>query len=639
MLINPKISKTVLLFLCLFIIGEIFAFSNTSNPLYSVVLIPDSLLDNAHTVIRYNELSYKVHTIGKATKKVKAVITILNKNSNATDLQVYYDQFRKVGKIKARIYDKHGQKIRDIGKSEIKDYAAFDGFSIYNDSRLKHIDFSYGTYPYTIEYEYDVTQNGLQSYASWYPQSYKTSIEKSVFEFSIPIDINFRHQATNLKQSAVISRSDGNKKYVWELNHKIAISKEPYTPADFNPFPVVLTLPNQFEVDDYKGNMATWQSFGKFMYELNKGRDELSPVMQQKVKALTANATSDLEKIELLYNYLKENMRYVSVQLGIGGWQTFDANYVEQNKYGDCKALTNFMKGMLKTAGIKSYAALITAGRQRIKIKEDFTTPYFNHVILNIPDKDIWLECTSNSSPVNYLGAGTHNRPSLLITENGGVLTKTPAISDNKQIGKTIISLTDKGAAKVESTTKLTGILHEYYRSVMNDSKEEQAKWLRNSQDFSTFDIEKLSISAEKVAPISNCDYTINVSRYASKAGKRLFVPINLVNQLKITLPKTTQRKYPLVMKLAYEDIDEIIIKLPTSHKVESLPKKNQVLESPYGSYKVEIEEQEGQIIYKRNLKLNAIEIPPSEYEDLRKFYKAVRKMDNVKMVLVLKPA
>ena len=372
-----------------------------------------------------------------------------------------------------------GKKIRDIHKDEVEDYAAFDGFSIYNDLRLKHVDFTYGNYPYTIEYEYEVTHNGLQSYSTWAPQRYKTSVEKSIFELTLPADMEFRYKAFNITQLPQINNEGGKKRNAWQLLNKIVVSRESNAPDTYQPLPVLRTLPNNFEVDGYKGNMESWQAFGRFMYELNNNRDNLSPAMVQKVKSLTANATTNEEKIAALYHYLQENMRYVSVQLGIGGWQTFDAEYVEKNKYGDCKALTNFMKGMLKTAGIKAYASLITAGDQNMEIKEDFPAPYFNHVILNVPEENIWLECTSTNNPVNYLGTSTADRPTLLITEKGGVLTRTPAISNNFQKGKTQIILGEDGSAKVECATTLTGKLHEVFRYIVNNySQEDQEKWL-----------------------------------------------------------------------------------------------------------------------------------------------------------------
>ncbi|MEM1124444.1 MAG: transglutaminase-like domain-containing protein [Bacteroidota bacterium] len=367
---------------------------------------------------------------------------------------------------------------------------------------------------------------------------------------------------------AVVTKGEATNIHTWQLQNLMVVGREPNTPDSYRSLPVLRTLPNDFKVDGYVGNMETWESFGRFMYELNKNRDKLSPQMFQKVQTLTANAKNNAEKIAILYQYLQENMRYVSVQLGIGGWQTFDANYVEQNKYGDCKALTNFMKGMLKAVGIKAYASLVVAGDQRLEIKDDFTTPYFNHVILNVPDENIWLECTSTNNPVNYLGANTEDRPTLLITEKGGVLTKTPKIDQNQQTGETTISLTNEGAATINCNTQLTGKLHESYRYIVhNYSPDKQQKWFVRNQDFPTFQTKKLDLSVSKTAPEANCNYTIQVNRYASKAGKRLFVPLNLVNKFGRSLPKAANRTQPIAFELGYEDTDEKMQRLLSEQK------------------------------------------------------------------------
>lgn len=108
--------------------------------------------------------------------------------------------------------------------------------------------------------------------------------------------------------------------------------------------------------------MASWNDFGKFIASLNKGRDQLPENIKVKVDELTRGVSDPLEKIIRLYGFMQQNTRYISIQLGIGGWQPFSAEFVGQKGYDDCKALTNYMQSLIKHAGIKSYYALIKSG-------------------------------------------------------------------------------------------------------------------------------------------------------------------------------------------------------------------------------------------------------------------------------------
>ena len=219
-------------------------------------------------------------------------------------------------------------------------------------------------------------------------------------------------------------------------------------------------------------------------------------------------------------------------------------------------------------------------------------------------------------------------------------MTKTPAITNNLQTGSTQIELAENGAATIKSTTQLTGKLHEVYRYLAhNYNQTEQEKWFLKNQAFPTFEVEKLEVSADNLAPTASCDYTIKVNRYASKAGKRMFVPLNLVNKMNRSLPKDNDRQQPLEFELGYEDTDEIRFKLPSSYKVESLPKSIAPITSPYGTYSIQIIEKEDTILYKRNLKLNAIKVPAEEYDAVRDFYKQIKKLDQTKLVLVRRSA
>jgi len=82
---------------------------------------------------------------------------------------------------------------------------------------------------------------------------------------------------------------------------------------------------------------------------------------------------------------MQDHTRYISIQLGIGGWQPFDAAFVQEHGYGDCKALSNYMVALLKTAGITAYSVLIRPGDYRYTFNESFPSNQFTHVIVCVP--------------------------------------------------------------------------------------------------------------------------------------------------------------------------------------------------------------------------------------------------------------
>src|SRR5438552_1522072 len=172
----------------------------------------------------------------------------------------------------------------------------------------------------------------------------------------------FRYKALNYHGEPAIQNKNDRKIYTWQVKELPAILEEDLSSSLKKLTTYVRFGPTDFEMQNYKGNMRTWQDLGKFVYTLRIGRDDLPAEIKQKVHQLTDGVTDQREKIRLLYQFLQSSTRYISIQLGMGGWQPFDAKYVSSKGFGDCKALSNYMYSLLKEAGIKSFYTLITAG-------------------------------------------------------------------------------------------------------------------------------------------------------------------------------------------------------------------------------------------------------------------------------------
>lgn len=629
----------ILILLCLF--GNI-TFLLAQPKSYSTLSIPPELLKDADEVFRVDYMKINIENPKTATVQVKYVITLLNDESYASRQAVYYDKHTKINKISAKIYNATGKEVRKIKGKEFKDHSAISGSTIYSDSRYKEIELYHSSYPYTIEIEYSKTLKNIPFLPSSYMQSYGTSIEH--FEYIVEVasgyDINYKVINTELEPK--IKQNDKAKIYTWRANNLPALKREPYAPYYQKIRPGIMIAPEQFQFDNYEGDMTSWANLGKFIYDLNKGRDEISPELSATIKELTANASTDKEKIDILYKYLQDNTRYVSVQLGIGGWQTFDAEYVEKNKYGDCKALSNFMKTMLKEVGVEAYQILIYSDRDdKVELFDDFAYPAFaNHVILNVPSENIWLECTSSDFPPNYIGYGNHDREVLMLSEEGGKVLKTPGFSldQNCQANKASIVIDENGGAIIQQDMHFAGPRHDYYRYLSkNLSSEDMEKRFIENSDLPAFTVDKLKVKNSNHQPECTVEFDISIPRYASKAGKRIFIPLNKLNPYNKVPRKIEKRIHPVHVKNQSREKDVYHFTIPEGYELESLPKEAIKLESEFGKYHVSFSVNGNQVIYKRLFEIYSVELPAEKYDALRNFYKEVAKSDGVKMVLVKK--
>ncbi|MEM9917387.1 MAG: DUF3857 domain-containing protein [Bacteroidota bacterium] len=613
-----------------------------NKPEYAVSLIPPALLINVDAVVRSRSVEFDIKSLTEFQERHRLVVTIFNANSDLDELIQHYDNSTKLGKSRAVIYDEEGREIRKVSRKEIRDYGAVDGFSLYSDSRVRHLPVKYSRYPYTIEFEYSSTHSKSPFYPIWYIQSYRTSVQSATYKVIHPEDFSFRFKLENIDIEPT-TQSDGNKKTTqWTFENLMTILNEQYAPPPSEVLPMLILAPNAFTMGQYRGEMDSWKNYGLFMNRLNGEADNMSEAMVQEVKALTQHAKTDKEKIAILYKYLQKNMRYVSVQLGIGGWQAYDAQYVEKNKYGDCKALTWFMKSMLDKIGIKAYPTLCKSGYLNYEVEQAFVTPRFNHVFLHIPAENYWLECTSKDNPVNYLGEWSADRNVLMLTEEGGQLSRTPAYTgrDNMMQNKAVLNISAEGAASIENNILLTGPKQEYYRAYhTNKSESDFRRWFLSNQleGLPTVDLKQLKVQIDQDYPTATVAYQLEVARYASKAGKRIFLPLNCLNNFNQVPPADNHRLHPIVVQDSYYEKDDFTISLPEGFRIESMPEEEKVLDTPYGSYKVWIEKNEDsrELKYHRELNILPVELPASDYQDFRNFYKEIAKLDKMKVVLV----
>lgn len=609
---------------------------------YAVSRIAPALLKNANAVLRLEEMRFEVIHTGKAMYKNHVVITILDESADHwADYAEFYDKFTKIESIEGVLYNALGMQVKKIKTKDAEDLSGVGESSLIDDNRVKHHNFYYKQYPYTIEYTTVFEYSSTLFFPSWTPQSKeRLSVEKSSVWVITPPDYTFRYKEFNYKGSPEKTTEKGKLVTAWTASHLPAILKEPFAPLWHELTTMVIFGPGAFEVEGYKGNMNSWSDFGKFVYALTAGRDVLPDAVKQKVQELTAGITDPRKKIAVLYDYLQKNTRYVSIQLGIGGWQPFDAKFVAARSYGDCKALTNYMYSLLKEAGIPSRYTLVRAGEGSQYITTDFPSQQFNHVILCVPlGKDsVWLECTSSTLPAGYVSDFTCNRPALLVDENGGQLVRTPryGINDNLQERKIMAVLEPDGYLQVKSVTRYSGLQQDDIHGLIHHlSKDKVKESLQEQLDLATYDISAFHYEEHNTGiPDIEERLDILVSNYATISGKRIFIIPNIMTRQKGRLSPDSTRLYDIVFRLDYRDTDTVEIKLPEGYGPESVPPDIH-LQTPFGNYHSSVKLEGNTLRYSRKVERFSGRFPVKDYEALVKFYDAMYKADRARLVLV----
>ena len=608
---------------------------------YPSSTIPEELFENAYAVIRYEKKTLSIQSDNSARLKNYRVITILN--AYGVDygvLRGYYDKERKLSQISFTIYDAEGNLLEKVDSDDFSDMSAYSGYSLYEDNRMIYYKPYIKGYPYTVEIEYTINYKGYIHLPWWQPQfANDISVENSIFEVNTDSNNEIRAKSMNLENDVTTHQNGNRSTYIWEVNNIRAFEDEPYSLPYRKLTPIVYIAPNNFTYDGYHGNMSTWNNYGKWVRNLLYGLDVLDDESKNLVSKIKSESHDTIDLVKRIYKHLQENTRYVSIQYGIGGFKPFDAAMVSEYGYGDCKALTNYTMALLKEAGIRSNYTLVRAGSYTQEIMADFPGQYFNHVILCVPFSydTIWLECTSQDCPFGFLGDFTDNRLALAITDQGGILTRTPEYSQENNViqSNSLIDVKGNGNAIINTTMNCSGIMYDNFYGLIYEDYSDQKKWLYENLWFTNFTVTDFKISENRaVIPDVNINFVLDVSKFSSVSGRRLFIRNKLLSGMQHMATSDKTRKSDIYIKRGFIIRDTIQYIVSNEYQLENYP-RNIFLSYEFGEYQAELQPNGNKILFIRQFRLNKGIYPKGMYRDFIDFYENI--VNHEKSLIVFK--
>jgi hypothetical protein len=536
------------------------------------------------------------------------------------------------------VFDARGNLLKKYNKKDLLSQA--NNTEFVDDSKIYYLKIIPPvSYPLTVETEYEIMYKGIINVPSFNLNGPSQSVQHSTYTLNYPESMQIDWKAYGIDIVPVKTEKDGKKNLFIEVKNWLPQAYEKSSGPASKQLPHVLFHTNKFKFDEYEGDLSSWKEYGLWLYKLNESTNNLSEAHKAEIQKLVAGLTEKEDKVRMLYGFLQQNFRYVSIQLGIGGLKSFPADFVHEKKWGDCKGLSNYLLACLKAVNIKSYVACINAGFDQPPVDPSFTHDGFNHVILCVPmEKDtIWLECTSQFNDFGQLGDFTENRNALLYTENGGVLVKTPVSKAENNVFsmQTTVVLEEDGSGIMEGQLHATGSFKYDLVRLALEKNDVQKEFLIKHVGFVTPDEYKVNFGDKKQIP-----YKTSLEMSLEKvpdfiAGSKMFIKPRMYQIWTESMPPTNKRVHDFIFENPVIKSDTTRYILPAGFVVESLPPTMEI-NATYGSYRCKYwyEEQSRTIFSTAYVTLTRNRIPPEKYQETREFIEKMKTAESKKLII-----
>ena len=584
------------------------------------------------TLISPSEARYKVHQRVRVNKQGGA---------EAGTFLVYTDEFRSLSSFSGSI-SSGGKVIRKLKKEDL--YVSLESDALAEKSYVNAYE-PVAPYPFEVEYNYTVSyRKAIASFPSFIPLvDYDVPVRSASYTIIVPLSTEIRYKAS---AEPVVAQEGDQKVFRWEFPELPAVTRESYMPGLLEFTPYVHACPVEFRFAGTSGTQNDWTEVGRWLYSLRPANPEVPAGVRQEIAELTKDCTSDLEKIRAVYDFLRQHTRYISIQLGIGGFAPTAPERVAASGFGDCKALSFYMQQLLALLDIRSEYGIVNT--KRPKLYDGYASVgQMNHAILCVPmQRDtLWVECTNPSVPLGYRHEDIAGHEAVLIRYDGGKLTRIPAYPDSLSVeaDRMEVRLDADGSARVavERTARLD--CAERFFDFAELKAEDARKFLLSGVQGhpENFRVESFSENFRDYdgtpgyVPEARVRFSFGLDGIGRVDGDRMFVR---VFPFRVSLnTQKAARKYDLVVNHAWATRDSVLVVVPEGYAVEHLP-EGRTLSCPVADFRQEFRPVDGGVLVVNEIRMKPGRMPASGYPEYRELVKSANKAYESALVLKKNP-
>jgi len=592
---------------------------------------PPAEILNSQTIVRLEK--------GRLVKSYSYDILVNEREGDYFgEISIPYSPMRKLMWFSAQILDARGNVLRKVKKGDGIDRSSVSSISLYEDDMVREYKLRNSRYPYRIQYTYTVELRQYFLLEHWTPvEGREIPTRQASLEIIVPSTEEIRWKSLSAGEPA-ISKKGGETTYRWDQDYAGDMDYENYSVSGLEIYPSVIAVPVDFYFEE-QGSNSSWMSFGNWVYELIRGEDELPELEKRRIHNEIEGVKDDLEKIHILFNRLQDETRYINIAIETGGLKPYPASYVAEKKYGDCKALSNYFKAVLKEAGIESFYTLVSSGSKVEKIIEGFPFQQFDHAILLVPleGDSLWLDCTSDY-PFGYTGTFIQGRKVLVVKENESHLTTIPALTVED------VLTSRKGTFLFEGKTTLK---EEIYTSFNGPDFEDLHYYhTRTGQDFKQYVVRNYFVSGQLSPGEPELIYdhrdstSIHLSLEVSSTSlAKLYGEEIVLKVLELDIPefeKPEYRKLPVQLDFPIALRDSFLIHPPPGFTPDELPPDIH-LDTSFGTYDFTCKTEGKDIIVDKKFILFDQRVDTALYGAFYKFISTISMYESNRIVVFKK--
>lgn len=614
--------------------------------------------DSAGAVVLLDEQQTVVSADGQVKTLNRRVVRILDADGVKKwgTPSVAFDSETKLNYLKAWSISASGKEyeVRDKDRTD----TALSEDVLYADTKYAYIHLPGVEAGTVVGYEYEQNHRPMILQDMWAPQE---SIPVHRARYSLQLPQGWTYRATWMNGEPRQPTPSAQNLFVWDMEDVPAIKQEPAAPD----LPSLFTRVGlTFMPPSAQGgrSFTSWTDVALWFDELSASSVKSSPDLQAKVRQLVSQASSADDKIRILSTFVQKEVRYVAIEIGIGGYQPHSASSTLSNRYGDCKDKATLLTVMLREAGVQAYPVLVHSSRGRTR--PEFPSPYqFNHMIVAVRvgpsslydsapatvdegalGRLMFFDPTAETYPLGTLHNSLQGSQGLILAGDQTRIVSLPTASpeaselqlasdlklgnDGAVTGTVTLTYTGSWAARMRNE------LAEMNRLEKGKKLEELLVGMKGTPTVThSFITDESDISKPLVLR-----YELRSSGYADTGGGLLVFRLGVLGPLTdsqaiVTAVNTEPRKLPIEFKQTgtYSEVNTFV--LPTGFEVDELPDALN-LKGPGVSYSSRAESAGNSLRYERRCEVTSLSVPVAEVGKLKTIYAGIRVEEQKPVVL-----